>query len=404
MKKKLCRITALLLAAVLSLGGCGQPGAGKKRTDSTQQTEETKNKKEDQSKSDKKGPEIDGLTYESTMDLTYATEFDVYDYKDGYKLLDVHEDRQYLVVPEGKEAPEGLSEDIVVLQQPLDHIYMAATAIMSLLDAVDAIDQVKFSGLNASGWYVEDAKKAMESGDMIYAGKYSEPDYETLVNGECDLAVESTMILHTPKVQEMIEDLDIPVFVDYSSYESHPLGRTEWIKLYGAMLNKEDAADSFFEKQAQVIEKLKGFENTEKTVAYFYVNTDGSIVVRKSEDYIPSMIEIAGGRYAFKNLKNVDSNAPSVKLTMEEFYATAVDADYLIYNGTIDGQVKSISDLEAKSNLFSEFKAVKEGNVWCTTPDFFQIADTIGSMVNDINLMLNADDNTTQLTYLKKLQ
>ena len=56
MKKKLCRITALLLAAVLSLGGCGQPGAGKKRTDSTQQTEETKNKKEDQSKSDKKGP------------------------------------------------------------------------------------------------------------------------------------------------------------------------------------------------------------------------------------------------------------------------------------------------------------------------------------------------------------
>ena len=380
MKKKLCRITALLLAAVLSLGGCGQPGAGKKRTDSTQQTEETKNKKEDQSKSDKKGPEIDGLTYESTMDLTYATEFDVYDYKDGYKLLDVHEDRQYLVVPEGKEAPEGLSEDIVVLQQPLDHIYMAATAIMSLLDAVDAIDQVKFSGLNASGWYVEDAKKAMESGDMIYAGKYSEPDYETLVNGECDLAVESTMILHTPKVQEMIEDLDIPVFVDYSSYESHPLGRTEWIKLYGAMLNKEDAADSFFEKQAQVIEKLKGFENTEKTVAYFYVNTDGSIVVRKSEDYIPSMIEIAGGRYAFKNLKNVDSNAPSVKLTMEEFYATAVDADYLIYNGTIDGQVKSISDLEAKSNLFSEFKAVKEGNVTIldASPYFSQAYNPIG--------------------------
>ena len=403
MKKKLCRITALLLAAVLSLGGCGQPGAGKKRTDSTQQTEETKNKKEDQSKSDKKGPEIDGLTYESTMDLTYATEFDVYDYKDGYKLLDVHEDRQYLVVPEGKEAPEGLSEDIVVLQQPLDHIYMAATAIMSLLDAVDAIDQVKFSGLNASGWYVEDAKKAMESGDMIYAGKYSEPDYETLVNGECDLAVESTMILHTPKVQEMIEDLDIPVFVDYSSYESHPLGRTEWIKLYGAMLNKEDAADSFFEKQAQVIEKLKGFENTEKTVAYFYVNTDGSIVVRKSEDYIPSMIEIAGGRYAFKNLKNVDSNAPSVKLTMEEFYATAVDADYLIYNGTIVGQVSSIKELEAKNNLFSEFKAVKNGNVWYTGKNLYQSTDTVGELIRDIHLMLT-EENPQDMTFLQKME
>ena len=404
MKKKLCKITALLLAAALSLGGCGQPGAGKKSTDSTQQAEEqTWNTKDDQSKSDKKGPEIEGLTYESTMDLTYATEFDVYYYKDGYKLLDVHEDRQYLVVPEGKEVPEGLPEDFVVLQQPLDHIYMAATAIMSLVDAVDAIDQVKFSGVNASGWYVEGAKKAMESGEMIYAGKYSEPDYETLVNGECDLAVESTMILHTPKVQEMIEDLDIPVFVDYSSYESHPLGRTEWIKLYGAMLNKEDAADCFFEEQAQVIEKLKGFENTEKTVVYFYVNTDGSIVVRKSEDYIPSMIEIAGGRYAFKNLKNADSTAPSVKLTMEEFYATAVDADYLIYNGTIDGQVKSISDLEAKSNLFSEFEAVKEGNVWYTGKNLYQATDTVGELIMDMHLMLT-DGNPKEMTFLEKMK
>ena len=60
------------------------------------------------------------------------------------------------------------------------------------------------------------------------------------------LAVESTMILHSPKVQEMIEDLDIPVFVDYSSYESHPLGRTEWIKVYGAMLNKEKEAEAIF--------------------------------------------------------------------------------------------------------------------------------------------------------------
>lgn len=66
-------------------------------------------------------------------------------------------------MPEGKEAPEGLDEKIIVIQQPIQNIYMAATAIMSLFDALDAIDTVKFSGLEASGWYVESAKKAMES-------------------------------------------------------------------------------------------------------------------------------------------------------------------------------------------------------------------------------------------------
>ena len=152
-----------------------------------------------------------------------------------------------------------------------------------------------------------------------------------------------------------------------------------------------------------MIEELKGYENTEKTVAYFYVSTDGSIVVRKSDDYIPSMIEIAGGRYAFKDLKNPDSNAPSVKLTMEEFYATAVDADYLIYNGTIDGQINSISELEAKNELFSEFKAVKDGNVWYTGKNLYQATDTVGELIKDMHLMLT-DSDASQMTFLEKME
>lgn len=400
MKKRIYKITAILLTMALFLGGCG---SAKSSQDSASATTQTTSEKSDDTSKTAEAPEIDGLTYESAMDLTYAQEFDVFYYKDGYKLIDVHEGRQYLIVPEGKEAPEGLNSDIVVIHQPVQNIYMAATAIMSLFDALDAMDTVKFSGLEASGWYIESAKKAMESGAMTFAGKYSEPDYEKIVDGDCKLAVESTMILHSPKVQEMIEDLDIPVFVDYCSYESHPLGRTEWIKVYGAMLNKEKEAEAFFDDQAKVIEDLKDFKNTEKTVAYFYINTDGSVVVRKSDDYIPTMIEIAGGRYVFKDLKNSEGNAPSVKLTMEEFYATAVDADYLIYNGTIDGQVSSISDLEAKSNLFAEFKAVKDGNVWYTGKNLYQATDTVGELISDIHLMLT-DGDASQMTFLEKMK
>ena len=168
------------------------------------------------------------------------------------------------------------------------------------------------------------------------------------------------------------------------------------------MLNKEDQAESFFDDQTKIIEELKDFENTEKTVAYFYMNSDGSVVVRKSDDYIPSMIEIAGGRYIFTDLKNPDSNAPSVKLTMEEFYATAVDADYLIYNGTIDGQVSSIADLESKSDLFAEFKAVKDGNVWYTGKNLYQATDTVGELIGDIHHMLT-DGDESQMTFLEKM-
>ena len=170
-----------------------------------------------------------------------------------------------------------------------------------------------------------------------------------------------------------------------------------------AKTKKEKEAEAFFDDQAKVIEDLKDFKNTEKTVAYFYINTDGSVVVRKSDDYIPTMIEIAGGRYVFKDLKNSEGNAPSVKLTMEEFYATAVDADYLIYNGTIDGQVSSLGDLEAKSNLFTEFKAVKDGNVWYTGKNLYQATDTVGELISDIHLMLT-DGDASQMTFLEKMK
>ena len=185
---------------------------GVSKGDGIQQTEEA-------GATEKHAPKIDGLEYKKTMKLKYATGFDVYYYKEGYKLLDVHEDRQYLIVPEGKKKPADLDKEIVVLKQPLEHIYLAATSAMALFDAMDGLDSIRMSGAQASDWYIDHAKKAMEDGKILFAGKYSEPDYEMLIDEDCDLAIESTMILHTPKVQEMIEDLDIPVFIDRSSYE-----------------------------------------------------------------------------------------------------------------------------------------------------------------------------------------
>ncbi|MDI9242481.1 ABC transporter substrate-binding protein [Fusibacillus kribbianus] len=414
MKKKYGKIVALMLAAVLLLGGCGQAAPTKEEstngsetvaageTEAVKETEQTTESGTEAVRETGDAPNIEGLTYESTMELTYAECFDVYYYEGGYALIDVHDSARYLVVPEGQEAPGSLDEDIIVLKQPLDRIYLAATSAMALFDSMGAMDAIRLSGTQASGWYIDHAVKAMEAGDILFAGKYSEPDYELMVDEECDLAIESTMILHSPKVQEMIEMLDIPVFIDRSSYESHPLGRTEWIKLYSVLVDKEEEAAAFFDDQAKVIRDLKDFQNTEKTVVYFYMSTDGSAVVRKASDYIPKMIEIAGGRYAFPNLED-ESGKTSIPLSMEEFYATAVDADYLVYNASIDAPINSIDELMAKSELFADFKAVKEGNVWTTGKSLYQATDIVGQLIRDLNLMLTGGD-ASQMTFLTKVE
>ena len=338
------------------------------------------------------------LVYERSMELQYAEKFAVDYYEGGYVMLTTTEDQaQFLVVPEGKEAPEHLGEHVVVLRQPLENLYMVASAVMDLFRELDAIDTIRFSGQKEDGWYIDEARDAMQNGTMLYAGKYNMPDYELMLSEGCGLAIENTMITHAPEVIEKLDEFGIPTLIDYSSYETHPLGRVEWIRFYGALLGRQEQADAAFEQQMKLLESVSKEQKTGKTVAFFYITSNGTVNVRKTADYIPQMIGLAGGTYIFRDLGSDTDHRSSVNLTMEEFYATAKDADVLIYNSTIDGELQTVEELIGKSAQLRDFQAVKEGNVWCTTNDLYQHTMSVGAFVQDLHSVLtggNSQENT----------
>lgn len=347
--------------------------------------------------------ELAGLKYDHSLELQYADQFAVDYYEGDYALITIVGGGQFLLVPEGKEAPEGLDADITVIHQPLENIYLVATSTMDFFRALDGLGSISLSGTKADGWYIDEAKQALEDGSIVFAGKYSAPDYELILSKNCDLALESTMIYHNPEVKEKLEEFGIPVLVEHSSYESHPLGRTEWVKLYGVLLDKEEEAEAVFEEQAEKLNSIKDSENTGKTVAFFYINSMGSANVRKSNDYVSKMIELAGGKYIFNDLGTDEEGLSTMNMGMEDFYAGARDADYIIYNSTIDGELKSLDELLKKSELLKDFKAVKEGNVWCLTKSMFQETTCLGDVIMDIHRMLT-EDNPDGLTYLYRLE
>lgn len=353
-----------------------------------------------------KAPALKGLILVDTMDRSYAETFDIFTYEgeDGsqFRLIDIHDSASYLLVPEGAQAPADLPAEITLLRQPLDDIYVAATSSMALFDAAGALDQVKLTGTDRSGWYIDAPKKALEEGKMTYAGKYSAPDYELLLASGCDLAVESMMILHAPEVREKLEELGIPVLIDTSSAESHPLGRTEWVRLYGVLTGHEAEAEAFFEEQKESFAAAEGYEKTGKTVAFFSITSTGNVIVRASDDYIPEMIELAGGSYIFNDLLSKNGSSASVRLSMEDFYNTARDADYLVYNATIEQPVRSIDALCGQSSLFRDFEAVKNGNVWQVQRSLYQSPDIAARMITDFHAMLTGE-GADGMTFLEKL-
>lgn len=366
--------------------------------------------------------QIDGLQYEKSLDLRYAERFSV-DYYSGkqtgasdaasdslYRYISIDGGGDYLVVPEGGSVPEGLGDDAAILQQPLDSVYLAATSQMDFFDRLGLTGKVTLSGLEEDGWYSEKARAAMEDGSMVYAGKYSEPDYETIVTKGCSLAIESTMIYHKPQVKEMLARFGIPVMVEHSSYEEQPLGRSEWIRLYGALYDREDLADGQFAQMQQKVQDVQdqvsgrqGQEDGDKpSVAVFSISTAGTATVYKSSGYVPELIRMAGGRYAFDSLED-DTALSTLSIPMEDFYAAGKDADILIYNSTIEGEVRSLAELEGKSSLLKDFKAVKDGQVWCLKGSLFQKPTGIADFLEDL-MHVAAGETDAELTFLQPVE
>lgn len=383
MKRLTAAVLALLL--MLSLCGCGTADAPAKTDGQTASIS------------------WDELVFDRTMPLRYAQQFTVEYAGESYKRITINGDRVYLLVAEGAAVPDGVPGGVTVLQQPLDQIYMVAAAAMDFFDKLNAIDRITLSGKKEADWYITSAKDAMQKGSMLYAGKYSEPDYELILSEGCDIAVENTMIYHSPAVLEQLERLGIPVLVETSSYEPQPLGRMEWIKLYGALLDKEDEAAALFDAKMDSLSGVLEQEPAGKTVAFFYITSNGAVNVRKSTDYVAKSITMAGGEYVSFDDSAEDNAQSTVNIQMESFYHGAVDADVLIYNSIVDGELHTIDELVALDPLLADFKAVKNGNVWCLTKNFYQESLELSDLILDVHGALN-DSPDGEFRFLTRLK
>ncbi|MBO5556190.1 MAG: ABC transporter substrate-binding protein [Oscillospiraceae bacterium] len=366
----------LLLLVCLLLGGCGTKSAAPEA-------------------------EVAG----ERLPLQYAENFTAERFENEIYLLTLGGQERFWLLPEGAEIPEGGDRTIPVIRQPVERIYLASSSVADLFLQIDALDRVRFTSTDGPNWRLPAVREALEREEMIYIGKYSAPDYEALLAENCGLVVENTMILHTPETREKLEALGLPVLLEYSSYEPHPLGRVEWIKLYGLLLGKLPQAEAFFAQQAGTLRQVETGENTGKSVAFFHITANGAVVVRRNADYVNRMIQLAGGEPVTYDLPQNDTALSTETIQMESFYAQARDADVLIYNSTVTGEMDRLDQLLQQSELMADFKAVREGQVWCTEQSMFQQTSAAAGMIRDIHAILTDEAGEGEtLRFLHKLK
>ncbi len=229
----------------------------------------------------------------------------------------------------------------------------------------------------------------MENGNIGFSGNYKEPDYEMMVERGIQLHIDNAMVDSVPEVNEKFTELGIPNLVEISSKENHPLARVEWVKLLGVLFGREVEAQTYFDNQKALMDQATAAESSGITVAMGYITSSGKCYARNGGDYLVQMIGLAGGEYICADMEPEESGNTS--MTFEEWYAAFKDADYLFY-WNLGNKFYSIQEMMEYEPLFADFKAVKEGHVWVTSPDFTQATSAISSIVADMNTILSSEN------------
>lgn len=319
------------------------------------------------------------------LEREYAERFGVSYYDNKYCMVVINGTDYYMLNGDEFSIPNDIPKGVTVIDVPLKNIDLVSTSTVDYFACLDALDGVSFTSIKQNDSVDEKVTNLIAQDKIKYAGKYSAPDYELLLSGGCSLVVENTMITHTPDVLLQLHNIDIPTLIDYSSHEPSPIGRMEWIKLYGLLSGKLKEAEQIFEEKASNINSK--FEKNDKKVAYFYVSENGGVGIRKNQDYIVKLIDIAGGNYAFDG-KNEYDGTGQMTIQKEAFFTEISDCDVLIYNSTINGGVTSKDELLSKFEIIGNTKAFKNDSVYCTRDNIYLSVMSLPEIADELNVVL----------------
>lgn len=358
--------------------------------------------KADEKADTKTDADVDGqLIVDHEEKLQYAQSFRMTHYKGGYIsfqfLGGTDEHLTYLVVPEGKSVPTDLSNDYVVIQQPVNNV-RACAGSAATINAFGGLSKVTNASMQSDAMAVTAVANAMNAGKIQFSGASKTPDYEMITDLGTQVVFDNNYSSGNAEVTEKFSELGIPCLCIRSSKETHPLGYNEWAKVYGAVLGMWDEANAYFNQCVSNVNALSSLKNTGKTVALVYFSSDGSkMYIPRGGDCWGKLAELAGGVYATKDTYAVGEVGTGT-VSLEEGFALLSEADY-IFNLNMGGTKQwNLEELLTHVPLLADCKAVKENHAFIAIDRIYQFNYDYAGMIKSMNAILT-DDSVKETTY-----
>ena len=198
---------------------------------------------------------------------------------------------------------------------------------------------------------------------LITKGKIQELGNNETLNTEMVLALHPDVIIgfgidHENSSYDLFKKANIPVVFNGDWTEETPLGKAEWIKFFGVLLNKQREADSIFTEIETSYLKIKQMATkaiSKPTVLSGALYKD-VWYLPKGDSWAAQFIEDANGSYLY----NKSSGNGSLSLSLEDVLEKGKEADIWV----APSQFTSYEEMKQANSHYKQFKAFQDKQVY----------------------------------------
>ncbi len=300
-------------------------------------------------------------TNDESTENQYARHFSLSE-REGYTVIEIKNpwvdaqniQYQYAVI---HDSNAHVSNEIQSFKSKPNKIAAISTTHIAFLEALNELDHVV----------------AVSDKQYIYSSRFQELDNAkniSEVGFDTNLNIEKLLQLQVkvafvygisneiePLRKKLIRAGIVPVMIG-EYMEQHPLGKAEWIKVFGTVFGKKQQATQMFDSIARAYNELA--DKTAKLDQWPTVFTglpwNDTWHTPGGNTYTAQLIEDAGGEYIFAG----DTNSINYQYDTEIVFQRAGKAGIWLNPGT----AQSLGDIAGKDERLALFQAFKNGRVY----------------------------------------
>lgn len=300
-------------------------------------------------------------TLQTELAPRYAKGYNVTILPDGVRLLSILEPDNphsvpelFALVPKGVKA--AMPEGYTIISTPVERVICMTTPQLAGFTGLDAYDKVVATS-NTRRMQNKEWLARLNDGRVKKIGMEGNFDTEIIIASQPD------MIFVSPNRRggyEVMKELNIPLIPYQAFKETSPLGLSEWIKVIGMFIGKEEEACQLFADMEKRYNNLKA-----KVADVTYRPSIFSGEMRRDTWYVPGgqsfyarLFADAGADYFMKD----NPETGGVLMDFETVYAKGFNAEYWRVMNGYKGEF-CYKALKASNPQYEDFRAFKEKKV-----------------------------------------